>query len=72
MEKVCIINIIIILILLIIVTTCDIKLTDLLIFIVLFITLYNLRLYIGKYLKKRKEKKQIDLLIKKLDRCIRR
>ena len=70
MEKVCII--LFILILLIIVTTCDIKLTDLLIFIVLFITLYNLRLYIGKYLKKRKEKKQIDLLIKKLDRCIRR
>ena len=70
MEKVCII--LFILILLIIVTTCDIKLTDLLIFIVLFITLYNLRLYIGKYLKKRKEKKQIDLLIKKLDWCIRR
>ena len=70
MEKVCII--LFILILLIIVTTCNIKLTDLLIFIVLFITLYNLRLYIGKYLKKRKEKKQIDLLIKKLDRCIRR
>ena len=70
MEKVCII--LFILILLIIVTTCDIKLTDLLIFIVLFITLYNLRLYIGKYLKKRKEKKQIDLLIKKLDQCIRR
>ena len=70
MEKVCII--LFILILLIIVTTCDIKLTDLLIFIVLLITLYNLRLYIGKYLKKRKEKKQIDLLIKKLDRCIRR
>ena len=71
MEKVCI-KFLIIFIVLILLLTNDIRITatDIIISIVTFIFLYKLLLCIGKYLKQRKERQQIDLLIKKLERCI--
>ena len=73
MEKVCI-KFLIIFIVLILLLTNDIRITatDIIISIVTFIFLYKLLLCIGKYLKQRKERQQIDLLIKKLERCIER
>ena len=69
MKKVCII----ILISLIALLTADVITTgDTLIFVILFISLYNLQIYIGKYLKARREKKQIDYFMKVLEKCIER
>ena len=68
MKKVCII----VFIALITLLTKDviITFTDIIIFIILFVFSFNLSLYIGKYLKIRKERQHIDLLIKKLEKCI--
>ena len=54
--------------------TNDIRLAifDILIAIVLFIILYNLQFYIGKYLKVRRERKNLELIIESLQKCIER
>ena len=54
--------------------TNDIRLAifDILIAIVLFIILYNLQFYIGKYLKVRRERKNLELIIEPLQKCIER
>ena len=54
--------------------TNDIRLSifDILIVIVLFIILYNLHFYIGKYLKVRKERQRFELIIKSLEKCLER
>ena len=54
--------------------TNDIRLVifDILIAIVLFIILYNLHFYIGKYLKVRRERKNLELIIESLQKCIER
>lgn len=54
--------------------TNDIRLAifDILIAIVLFIILYNLQFYIGKYLKVRKERQRFELIIKSLEKCLER
>ena len=51
--------------------TSDIRLAifDILIAIVLFIILYNLHFYIGKYLKVRRERKSLELIIESLQKC---
>ena len=45
---------------------------DILIAIVLLIILYNLHFYIGKYLKVRRERKNLELIIESLQKCIER
>ena len=52
--------------------TNDIRLAifDILIAIVLFIILYNLHFYIGKYLKVRRERENLELIIESLQKCI--
>ena len=54
--------------------TNDIRLAifDILIAIVLFIILCNLHFYIGKYLKVRRERKNLELIIESLQKCIER
>ena len=54
--------------------TNDIRLVifDILIAIVLFIILYNLHFCIGKYLKVRRERKNLELIIESLQKCIER
>ena len=54
--------------------TNDIRLVifDILIAIVLFLILYNLHFYIGKYIKVRKERQKFDLIVKSLEKCIER
>ena len=54
--------------------TNDIRLAifDILIAIVLFIILYSLHFYIGKYLKVRRERKNLELIIESLQKCIER
>ena len=54
--------------------TNDIRLAvfDILIAIVVFIILYNLHFHIGKYLKVRRERKNLELIIQSLQKCIER
>ena len=72
MEKVCII--ILIAIILLTLWTNDIYLTifDILISVIVFIISYNLNIYIGKYLQVRRERKNFELIIKALEKCIER
>ena len=73
MEKICI-KFLIVLLTLILLWTNDIqvKISDILISIAIFIFLYNLFFYIGKYIKVRRERQKFDLLIKSLEKCIER
>ena len=73
MEKVCI-KFLIIAIVLILVSTNDIqiKLTDVIIAIVLFIFLYNLFLIFGKYLKRRRERKDLEIILKNLENVLKK
>ena len=72
MEKVCIIF----LMLLITMTlwTNDIRITiaDVLISIFLFIILYNIFFYVGKYIKVRRERKDFEMIMNSLKECIER
>ena len=72
MEKVCIIF----LMLLITMTlwTNDIRITiaDVLISIFLFIVLYNIFFYVGKYIKVRRERKDFEMIMNSLKECIER
>ena len=57
--------------------TNDIRLAffDILIAIVLFVILFNLHFYIGKYLKLRRRRKNLELIIKSLEsleKCLER
>ena len=54
--------------------TNDIRLAifDILIAIVLFIILYSSHFCIGKYLKVRRERKNLELIIESLQKCIER
>ena len=71
MKKVCI-NFFILSVTLALLWANDIRLAifDILIAIVLFIILYNLHFYIGKYLKVRRERKNLELIIESLQKCI--
>ena len=73
MEKVCI-KFLIVLLTLILLWTNDIqvKISDILISIAIFIFLYNLFFYIGKSIKVRRERQKLNLLIKSLEKCIER
>ena len=73
MEKVCI-KFLIVLLTWILLWTNDIqvKISDILISIAIFIFLYNLFFYIGKYIKVRRERQKFDLLIKSVEKCIER
>ena len=72
MEKVCIIF----LMLLITMTlwTNDIRITiaDVLISIFLFIILYTIFFYVGKYIKVRRERKDFEMIMNSLKECIER
>ena len=72
MEKVCMT--ILIAIILLTLWTNDIYLTifDILISVIVFINSYNLNFYIGKYLQVRRERKNFELIIKALEKCIER
>ena len=54
--------------------TNDIFLTifDILISVIVFIISYNLNFCIGKYLQVRRERKNFELIIKALEKCIER
>ena len=73
MEKVCI-TFLILLITLTTLWTNDIQVAvaDILIAVFLFIFLYNLFFYIGKYIQVRRERKNFELIIKLLNQCIER
>ena len=73
MEKVCI-KFLIVLLTLTLLWTNDIqvKISDILISIAIFISLYNLFFYIGKYIKLRRERQNFELMIKSLEKCLER
>ena len=72
MEKVCII--VLITIILLTLWTNDIYVTifDILISAIVFIISYNINFYIGRYLQVRRERKNFELIIKALEKCIER
>ena len=71
MEKVCI-KFLIVLITLLAIFTNDIqvKISEILIFSVVFIFVYNLFRYVNNYLKERRERQKFDLIIKTLQKYI--
>ena len=73
MEKVCI-KFLIVLLTLTLLWTNDIqvKISDILISIAIFISSYNLFFYIGKYIKLRRERQNFELMIKSLEKCLER
>ena len=71
MEKVCIIFLIVLLTLTLLwANDIQVKISDILFSFALFIFLYNLIFYIGKYIKVRKERQKFELIIKSLEKCI--
>ena len=51
--------------------TFDIGLFDIFIFIIFFIISYNISVQIGKYLRRRKEKEELEVIFKSIERCIK-
>ena len=70
MEKVCIVTLILIIFLTLWTNDIYVTLYDLLIFLSIFIIFYNISVFIGKYLKKKKERENFKLIKEAIERCI--